>query len=430
MTLAQILADFASAPVSRNDTMAQFVRFSLLDWASVGIAGRAEPVAQASRQLALAEGIEQATLFGGGKGSARTVAMANGAISHALDYDDTHFGYVGHPSVAIIPAALAMAEREGGSGARFLDAITVGMEVVCRIGTWLGRTHYDAGFHQTGTSGAFGATAAAGRVLRLDAPAMAHALALTSTRAAGLKSQFGTMGKPLNAGFAAEVGVTSALLAAGGVTSALDAIEGVQGFGPTHAAAEDHAAFEGLGQEWLFPNVSYKFHACCHGLHAMLEALRTLNLSGPVTSVSIETHPRWLKVCNQPSPTTGLAAKFSYRLTAAMMLSGVDTAALESYTDEVCALPDLIALRDKVEVRGNDTLEDTEAQVTVVAGGQTHQARSNLMEATDIARIGDRLNAKSTSLLGDALARDLQHDLSVLEEARDLSAFTTRIATI
>ena len=90
----------------------------------------------------------------------------------------------------------------------------------------------------------------------------------------------------------------------------------------------------------------------------------------------------------------------------------------------------MIALRDKMEVRGNDTLEDTEAHVTVVAGGQTHQARSNLMEVTDIARIGDRLNAKSTSLLGDALARDLRHDLSVLEEARDLSAFTARIATI
>jgi len=428
MTVAQTLATFAANSLVEDATMAQFVQFSLFDWASVGIAGRAEPVARAARAVALSEGITQSTLFGGGKGSARTAAMANGATSHALDYDDTHFGHIGHPSVAIIPAALALAEREGLSGAEFLDAIAVGLEVSCRIGDWLGRSHYDAGFHQTGTSGAFGATAAAGRVLGLDAAAMAHALALTATRAGGLKNQFGTMGKPLNAGFAAEVGVTSALLAAAGVTSALDAIEGFQGFGATHDGTPRDEAFDALGQIWKFPQISYKFHACCHGLHASLEALRTLNPSGTIEAISIETHPRWLKVCNQPAPQTGLAAKFSYRLTAAMRLAGVDTASLESYSDEVCARPDLIALRDLVEVSGDDSLTDTAAHVVVVAGGTRHEAWFDLLTDADSAQIEVRLIEKSTALLGDATATGLWRDVSTLGSASDLGALTGWIA--
>ena len=292
--------------------MARFVRFSLFDWIGVGLAGTREPVAGAARALAQSEGdAGAATLLGGGRAAPRAAALVNGATSHALDYDDTHFLHIGHPSVAVIPAALALAEARVASPQAFLDALAVGLETTCRIGDWLGRSHYEAGFHQTGTAGAFGATAAAGRILGFDERHMEHALALAATRASGLKSQFGTMGKPLNAGFAAETGATCALLAEAGATSAEGAIEGAQGFGPTHATTSRAEALDNLGQgHFVFPHVSYKFHACCHGLHAMLEAIRTLEpeTRDPrrVLSLEIRTNPRWLAVCNQPSPTTGL----------------------------------------------------------------------------------------------------------------------------
>jgi 2-methylcitrate dehydratase PrpD len=277
--------------------MARSLRFSLFDWAAVAIAGADEPVSRAARKLAQAEGPGTATLVGGGTVHPRAAALANGATSHALDYDDTHFLHVGHPSVAVVPAALAVAQSTGASGRDLIAALAVGLEVSCRIGDWLGRAHYSAGFHQTGTAGAFGAAAAAGRLMGLDADGMQAALALTATRAAGLKSQFGTMGKPLNAGFAAETGVTCALLAAAGATSSDTAIEGAQGFGPTHAGQARAKAMDGLGTAWVFPGVSYKFHACCHGLHAMLEALATLKAevdAGLIETVTVTINPRWL----------------------------------------------------------------------------------------------------------------------------------------
>lgn len=92
----------------------------------------------------------------------------------------------------------------------------------------------------------------------------------------------------------------------------------------------------------------------------MLEALREIRDKGlnaaEIESVTVRTHPRWLAVCNQPEPTTGLQAKFSYRLTAAMMLAGVDTAALDSYSDAICARADLRALRDRVRVETDEGL--------------------------------------------------------------------------
>ncbi len=432
MTLSQDLGAFATGPVELPDAMRRAVRFSLFDWGSVGIAGKAEPVARAARAAALGEGEGgPAGLFGGGRATMRMAAMANGAASHALDYDDTHFLHIGHPSVAIMPAAIAVAEREGASGPAVTEALAVALELSCRIGDWLGRSHYEAGFHQTGTAGAFGATAAAGRLLGLDSTAMGHALSLCATRAAGLKSQFGTMGKPLNAGFAAEIGVGCAALAAHGAASNPAAIAGEQGFGPTHAGEGREAAWDGLGDAWVFPDVSYKFHACCHGLHAMLEAIRDLREGGldpeAVRSVRVVTHPRWLAVCNQPAPETGLGAKFSYRLTAAMGLRGVDTASLDTYTDAITQRSDLVALRDRVEVATDASLTDMQARVIVETGSGRHEAFHDLGAATDPATLEARLREKSATLLGGARADRLWESVAGLDGAPDLDALSAAL---
>lgn len=416
--------------------MRNFLRLSLFDWATVGIAGREEPVARIVRRMVreTAAASSGATLFGGGCASAAMAALANGAASHALDYDDTHFGHIGHPSVAVIPAALAAAETAQAGESVFLDAVAVGLETACRIGAWLGRSHYEAGFHQTGTSGAFGATAAAGRAFGLGPERMAEALRLTASRAAGLKSQFGTMGKPLNAGFAAEVGIISASLARAGATSAPDALEGAQGSAMTHAGNADATALAGLGSDWVFPHISYKFHACCHGLHAMLEAARNLRAEGlmadEIESVTIRTHPRWLAVCNQREPETGLQAKFSYRLTAAMMLSGVDTASLKVYSDATCMRGDLMALRDLVTVQPDDRLTDSEAWISVVAAGKTLEAHHDILADVDPVTVQQRLRAKAATLLGFRNAGDLWAVVSELgSEQKSLVRFLKLIGS-
>jgi 2-methylcitrate dehydratase PrpD len=242
---------------------AQVLRLSLLDWCAVAFAGRDEPVARALRAQAREEGgAPQAALVGAPvRAPARMAALVNGATSHALDYDDTHFAHIGHPSVAVIPAALAAGELAGASGADVQAAALVGAEASVRVGLWLGRGHYQAGFHQTATAGAFGATLAAARLLGLDHDQTVMALGLASTRASGLKGQFGTMGKPLNAGLAASTGVEAALWARHGVTSDTRGLEGPQGFGPTHHGAGAAGALDGLGRDWLFEGVHHKFHA-------------------------------------------------------------------------------------------------------------------------------------------------------------------------
>jgi len=406
MALTEKLAEFALGPVAGKDAL-QMARLSALDWAACGLAGREEPVARALLSLAEEEaGAQQASILGGGpRRPARMAALVNGTMSHALDYDDTHFAHIGHPSVAVFPAAMAVAEREGRSIEDMLQAALVGMEASVRFGVWLGRDHYQTGFHQTATSGAIGATVAACRLLGLTPERTVHALGLVATRASGLKSQFGTMGKPFNAGLAASNGVEAALLAQRGFISSPAALDGEQGFGPTHAGMEDDSAWDGLGCDWLFETVSHKFHACCHGLHAMLEAIATLRPGldpSQIEAVSITTHPRWARVCNIPSPQTGLEAKFSYRLTAAMGLCGVSTASLANFSEETAADPALVTLRDKVMVDFDDSLLETQSRVQVVlAGGKLLEAAHDLNAPISLEARQQRLMAKAAALIGD-----------------------------
>jgi 2-methylcitrate dehydratase PrpD len=349
---------------------------------------------------------------------ARAGALVNGATSHALDYDDTHFLHIGHPSVVCAPAALAAAEQAGATGRAFIDAYLIGFELSCRLGDWLGRAHYEAGFHQTATAGAFGAAAAASRAMGLDAGATARALALTATRASGLKSQFGTMGKPYNAGLAAAAGLECALLAERGMTSNPAALEAPQGFGPTHAGAARGCAFEGLGEDWVLAGVSHKLHACCHGTHAAIEALRALGVDPTaVRAVTLTVNPRWLAVCDIAAPRTGLEAKFSYRLTAAMALAGVDTAALESFSDALCARPDLAALRDRVRVEADPALPDTAARVAVETDAGALHAAHDLDAPAPAAARAERVARKAAALVGPTRAQALRAALAALDGA-------------
>ena len=180
MSIEETLAGFGLEPVA-GEGAREMMRLSLFDWAACGIAGVEEPLAAILRAKALGEGgAGQASLIGGGKVPMRAAALVNGAVSHALDYDDTHFAHIGHPSVAVIPAALAMAEVKGVGTEALIDAALVGAEASVRIGLWLGRDHYQIGFHQTATAGAFGAALAAGRIAGLGREALAQALGVAT----------------------------------------------------------------------------------------------------------------------------------------------------------------------------------------------------------------------------------------------------------
>src|SRR5271166_5250157 len=136
------LLDIAATPAAAIPASASaMARLSLYDWFAVARAGENEPVAKIVRGLVAEEGGQEAASVVGldRKVPARAAALAYGAASHALDYDDTHFAHVGHPSVAILPAALAVAEEIDAPASAVLDALIVGAEASIRIGMVLGR---------------------------------------------------------------------------------------------------------------------------------------------------------------------------------------------------------------------------------------------------------------------------------------------------
>lgn len=269
MNISEQIADFVigftheDALSESNTELFDILKLSLVDWCAVGIAGIHEPVSSIVRGLAIDDaGRTDCSVLGASqKLPPKAAALVNGATSHALDYDDTHFLHVGHTSVVVFPATLAIAELQGSTGKEFLAAALIGSEVCCHVGRWLERSHYQAGFHQTATAGTFGATAAACRLLKLSNQHIRHALGFAVTRASGLTSQFGTMSKPYHVGMAASNGVEAALLAANGFTARLDGMDCDRGFADSHHAEKKTAetAMPALGDQYFLTAVQHKF---------------------------------------------------------------------------------------------------------------------------------------------------------------------------
>ncbi|MDD9721667.1 MmgE/PrpD family protein [Sulfitobacter sp. PR48] len=420
-TITDQLIRFRKAEVPAE--AAVMMRLSLFDWAACGIAGAQAGEFDDFSAAQRAMGTGQAQIFGGGTATAPLAALVNGTLSHALDYDDTHFAHIGHPSVAVLPAVLALAQELRAPLDEVVDAATLGVEASILVGLWLGRSHYQVGYHQTATAGAFGAVMGCARLLELDKRQLRAALGLCASMASGLKSQFGTMAKPLNAGLAARTGVEATLWAQAGMTAAEDGLAGPLGFGPTHhGEAAEVSAPRG---SWRITEISHKFHACCHGLHAMLEALRGADLDlEAVESIHIRTNPRWMSVCNIDAPTTGLAAKFSYAQTCAMALLGHDTGGIANFTDEITKDLEIVALRDKIRVSEEARLSETQSEVAVsFTGGAMRRLKHDLSAPMPLEVRAAKLQDKAVALLGE----DHAEALWLAAQGDDLDAFMDQL---
>ncbi len=402
------------------ETALQVFKLSLVDWISVAVAGTHEPVAGITRALVEREGgTEEAYALGlKQRVPARAAALLNGASSHALDYDDTHFASLGHPSVAVLPAVLAAADVTGARPDEIKAAALIGMEIAVRTGVWLGRDHYRAGFHITGTAGTFGATMAVARLMQLSPPQAHYALGIATSRASGVKAQFGSMGKPMHAGFAASNAVESAMLAELGFTAGAYALESSQGFAATHHGEFNQTAFDNTGHQYLFESVSHKFHACCHGTHAAAEALLAIReqvrpAADSVKSIDITVHPQYLDICNIQSPSTGLQAKFSYHMVAALVMNHHDTARMDTFADTICDNEQLRKISNVVYVHTDPKLSETSAQVKLsLSTGDTFNKTHDLLQPMDYAERRSRILSKCGSILGIGAAKDVWQNVA------------------
>lgn len=387
----------------------------LLDWLGCAIAGSREPLTVILRDGALGEGGNpQATLIGSGERvSAMQAALVNGAASHALDYDDVHLGMSGHPTVPVMPAALALAEHRGASGRELLAAFIAGFEMECRLGALVMPGHYAAGWHATGTLGTFGAAAACCHLLGLPLEQWQQALGVAGAQAAGLKSMFGTMCKPLHAGKAAANGLLAARLAAAGFTSNTEVLDTPQGFTATQTTtAHPERALEGLGETLAIRGVLFKYHAACYGTHETIEGVLRLkqrhNLGpGDVRSITLTVPPGNLAMCNIAEPQTALEGKFSMRFTAALALAG-DNTTDQAFTDESVANPELTMVRDCVVVQPADGrgAAGTEVRMSLADGRELTEHVNLETPASDLDLQWQRLERKFLGLASPIVGAD------------------------
>ncbi|MGD9882575.1 MAG: MmgE/PrpD family protein [Reyranella sp.] len=355
------------------DDLIERTRQCLLDWFAVTVAGAQEELTEILVREALEDGAKgPATVVGRSERVLPSAAtLINGAASHALDYDDVNFSMGGHPTVTVVPALLALGEQTGASGRLFIESFVAGYETSGRVGRLVSPSHYQKGFHVTGTVGSFAATAAAGRMLGLSDRQLAVAFGIAATQAAGLKSSFGTMCKPLHAGTASEHGLRAARLAAKGFTARSDVLECDQGFASSQS---DHLnAEQALGeapQGWHLRNNLFKYHAACYLTHAPIECAKEIRLKSNfpperVKKILLRIDAGADRVCNIPHPTSGLEAKFSLRQTVAMALTGVDTANLDSYNEAVTREPRIQALREKMAIEFKPNWEHSLAEMAI-----------------------------------------------------------------
>ena len=390
-------------------------RQCILDWFAVTLPGAAEPAVRILRDELLTDGAAPvASLVGSPHGSsAMNAALINGTASHALDFDDVNMAILGHPTVALLPGLLALAEDIGAPPRDVLTAFVAGYEVVCRTGALMSPGHYQHGFHATSTVGSVGAAAACARLLGLDAETSATAYGIAATMASGLKSMFGTMCKPLHAGRAAQNGLQAARLAARGFTSRQDALECAQGLAATQSANfnPDDAMMDAPFDHHIRSNL-FKYHASCYLTHGAIEAARLLRerhaiSSNAVQGIAIRVPPVTDRVCNIAEPATGLEAKFSLRLTVAMALSGRDTSGIDTFDDAATGVPELVRLRDMAQIAFDESYPEAKAQITVeTADGQRFACEYDAGVADqDLDRQGRKLAQKFNALVEPVLGR-------------------------
>lgn len=407
-----------------------YARHCILDWFGVTLAGAGEPLSGILVDEFTNNTGSNSLVGHGARASLIDSALINGATSHALDFDDTITSMMGHATVAIFPAVLALAEKTGASGEKVIEAFVAGFETACRIGMLTFPTHYTAGFHNTGTVGTFGAAAAASRLMDLGANETAMALGLAGAQAAGMKSMFGTMTKPLHAGKAAANGLMAARLAARGYTSNPEVLETAQGFLATQTAHDPRGLDDTTPGAHIQKNL-FKYHAACYLTHSSIEAIQQLRDEHELTPDSVESvvlhvPEGHLGVCNIEDPRTGLETKFSLRQCAAFALHECDTAELETYSDANANRDDLVATRAQVSVVG-DYLASTAARVEVsMKSGEVFDKTVDVgIPATDLDAQEARLKAKFESLvvplLDEERAGELEDQLLGFEALADVS---------
>lgn len=364
-------------------------------------------------------------------------ATCIGFEAHLDDYDDTHLETVIHVGASSLAAVLSVGQELGSTGAEVMRAFTLGSEVTLRVGVAMSPSHYDRGWHISGTCGVFGAAAAAAILMGYDAEGLERSLVLAAGMTIGVRDAFGTMTKPYHPGKAASNGVLAARLAGrlkDLVVTDADLLTGPEGVFAVLADASDVTRITASYDDtWELQKNAYKPYPCGIVIHPVIDA--ALDLSAAVSdrinridAVRIACHPLVVELTGNPEPRDGLEARFSaIHGAAAGLVDG--HVGLAQYRDERVTLPDLVALRARCTLIVDEYLDREAAAIEVDVDGETLRAAiphargslarplSNDELESKITRLVDPvLPGRTAPLLAEVMALDSAPSLERLME--------------
>lgn len=415
----------------------------LLDLLGCCIRGSKEPPAAIIRDLFASESCGRAAtvicphIFAA---SPMFAALMNGASSHALDMDDAYAPGHCHLGTAVIPAALAVAEEAKASGKALITAIVAGYEVMARVAQSVMPDSYYY-WHATSTAGAFGAAAAAGKLLGLDTQRMMYCLGSAGTQAAGLFEfmRDGADSKVLHAAKACFNGVLSACLARKGFTAAERILEGEKGF--CKAMMKDpplEKLTEGLGETWAILENCFKPYTCCRWTHSAIDAARQLRKEhsidpGHIQSILVKAHPMALDMVDNADPKTVYGCKFSIQYCVALVLhkgqAWVDDFSEANMHDpEIRRVTALCGTEPAVTYEPDGKLQDKNSElfITMKNGGIYHARVPYPLGNPENPMTFDELNGKFASLASSCYDEEHMRNISALcrnlDQVADFSA--------
>ncbi|MFC2065942.1 MmgE/PrpD family protein [Chloroflexota bacterium] len=387
----------------------------ILDQLGVELTCSTKPWSKAVYQDTMnAGGKEESTIVNyGDKVPVLGAAFVNGSFGHGFELDDMYRPGLSHPGCVIVPAALALGEREVISGKKLILAVAVGYEIMGRVGAAASPSLLATGHHPTSTSGPFGAAAAGASILGFDEDMTLHALGIAGSMACGLTefNQTGGLSKRMHGGLAASGGLRGVLLARGGITAPPTILEGRNGFLRAYSnEKKTHMLTDNLGKSWVVLDIGYKLYANCGMNHAPLDSLLKIIKNHPLKAEDIaeivilhnSQAQQIIGVIKEPATVTDAQFSGYFNLAMAVVLGNNN---FRNYTEETLKDRSIRELAKKVRFEVDPEAEANFPQKRIAGVAVKLKDGTTYREKTEYAK-GMPENPFTTEELRDKF-RDL-----------------------
>lgn len=299
-----------------------------------------------------------------GKVSAENAAFTNGAFGHGFEMDDVYAPALAHPGPVVVSAALSVAERDGCSGKALIEAVVAGYEVMGRCGYALSPSQLYRGFHPTSAAGPLGAVAAAGKLTRLDADTLVHALAISGSFCSGVTECYKSGGevKRYHGGIAAAGGIRAAALAELGLTGPATILEGPLGIRAMSDTYTPEVITDGLGERFVVADIWTKKYAANGMIHAPADAVDIIRRRRPfeaddIARITVGSNQHAINEVGsirKPNDIFGFQFSMNYALALQIVKRGNN---FDAYTEANLNDPDIAALAERIFTETDDEVD-------------------------------------------------------------------------